>query len=62
MSIAPHEIASEVTAEEGEVHIDGPGGLAMSMTPEAAAQTADRLHDGAKEAHGQRKQRDQDEL
>ena len=48
MSIKPHSTASEVTAEEGEVHIDGPGGLAMAMTPAAAAKTADRLHAGAK--------------
>ena len=53
MSTKPHHTASDVTAEEGEVHIDGPGGLAMAMTPEAAAETADRLHIGAKEAHGQ---------
>ncbi|WP_375394630.1 hypothetical protein [uncultured Sphingomonas sp.] len=44
---------SDVTAEEGEVQVDGPDGVAVSMTPEAAAETSDRLLKGATDAAGQ---------
>jgi hypothetical protein len=47
-SRAAHDSASEVTAEEGEVLIDGPDGIALSMTPEAAEETAKRLHESAR--------------
>ena len=50
----PHNKASDVAAHRGEVHIDGPGGVAVSMTPEAALETADRLIEKGTEAHGQR--------
>ena len=45
---------SEVSAEQGEVVVDGPDGVAVSLTPEAAAETSDRLLDGATKAAGQR--------
>jgi len=45
---------SEVAAEEGQVVVDGPDGVAVSLTPEAAAETSDRLLDRAAEAAGQR--------
>lgn len=48
-----HDRPSQVAAEEGEVLVDGPGGLAMTMTPEAAEETARRLLDAASEARGQ---------
>ncbi|WP_380787217.1 hypothetical protein [Sphingomonas sp. R86521] len=48
-----HDTPSEVSADEGEVHVDGPGGAISSMTPDAAAETSDRLLDGAAEAQGQ---------
>lgn len=48
-----HDEASTVTAEEGEVLVDGPDGVAISLTPEAAAETSDRLLHGAAEAQGQ---------
>jgi hypothetical protein len=48
-----HDTPSEVTAEEGEVMIDGPNGHAYSFTPEAAAETSDRLLAGAATARGQ---------
>lgn len=38
-----HATPSEVTAEEGQVMLDGPDGVAVSMTPDAALETADRL-------------------
>ncbi len=54
MPAKPHNTASEVTAEEGEVHVDGPGATALAMTPEAAEKMAHRLYAGAREAHDQR--------
>jgi len=45
---------SEVSAEQGQVVVDGPDGVAVSLTPEAAAETSDRLLDRAAEAAGQR--------
>lgn len=47
------ESPSKVTAAEGEVLVDGPDGLAYSMTPEAAAETSDRLLEKAAVARGQ---------
>jgi hypothetical protein len=44
---------SEVTAEKGEVLVDGPDGVAVSLTPEAAVETSNRLLDGAAHAQGQ---------
>lgn len=52
----PHETPSVVTDDEGEVLVDGPGGHALAMTPEAAAQTAERLRDGVAAARDQRDQ------
>ena len=49
-----HDTASHVEAIEGEVVVSGPNGVAYSMTPEAAAETSDRLLAGSAEAHGQR--------
>lgn len=48
-----HDTPSDVSADEGEVHVDGPGGAISSMTPDAAAETSHRLLDGAVEAQGQ---------
>lgn len=42
-----------VTADEREVHVDGPGGAISSMTPDAAAETFNRLLDGAAETQRQ---------
>ncbi len=46
---------SEVSAEQGEVIIDGPDGVALSLTPEAAEEMASRLHRAALEAADQRR-------
>jgi hypothetical protein len=54
MARVPSEIPSDVSAEEGFVLIDGPDGIAVSMSPDAAAETSDRLLDGASHAQGQR--------
>jgi hypothetical protein len=50
--------ATEVTARDGEVNLDGPDGVDVKLTPEAAEQTADNLIDGAVKARGQRRLRD----
>ena len=53
-SNAPHERPSNITAEEGEVQMDGPYGLATSFTPDAAEETGRRLMEAAPKARGQR--------
>ena len=50
----PHTTPSDVCAEAGHVIIDGPGNVAVTLTPEAADETADRLIQSAAQAHGQR--------
>jgi hypothetical protein len=45
--------ASEVAAEEGEVIVDGPNGVAVSLTPDAALETSERLLAGGLAARGQ---------
>lgn len=54
MDERPHDSPSDVYAEEGEVLVDGPGGVAVSLTPDAAAETSQRLLFGAAEAQGQK--------
>ena len=49
-----HDEPSTVAAEEGAVVVDGPDGVAVTLTPEAAAETSDRLLDAATMAAGQR--------
>ncbi len=44
---------SEVDAEDGKVVVDGPNGVAVLLTPDAAAETSDRLLFGAAKARGQ---------
>ena len=50
-----YDEATEVTAEAGAVILDGPDGVDVKVTPEAAEQTADNLIDGAVKARGQRR-------
>ena len=42
-----------VTATDGEVTLDGPDGVGLSMTPDAAAVTSRRLGDAAAKARRQ---------
>jgi hypothetical protein len=51
-----HNEPSEVNAEEGEVVVDGPNGVAVTFTPDAAAETSQRLLIGAAKAQGQKLQ------
>ena len=50
-----YDEATEVTADEGEVILDGPDHVDVKVTPEAAEQTADNLLEGAMLARGQRR-------
>ena len=49
---------SEVTAEAGTVHIEGPDSINVTLTPEAAEETSNRLLEGAFKARGQRHLKD----
>ena len=45
--------ATKVSAKQGEVILDGPDGVDVRLTPEAARETSTRLWDGAAKAKGQ---------
>ena len=47
-----HDSASKVAAERGHVTVDGPGGVALTLTANAAVKTADRLKRAGEEAGG----------
>lgn len=51
--VTPHDRPSQVTAESGEVLIDGPDGVATALTPDAAEETGRRLIEAASIARGQ---------
>ena len=42
-SKSAHEKASDVSTEQGRIILDGPDGVAVTMTAEAAEETAHRL-------------------
>jgi len=50
----PCDQPSDVTAEDGVVIVDGPGGAALTFTVEAAEETGNRLLRNAAKAQGQR--------
>lgn len=54
MTREAYDTPSDVAAEQGEVIVDGPDGVAITMTPNAAAETSDRLLHAANRAAGQR--------
>jgi len=60
MSNRLYEEPSKITAVQGEVQLDGPDGVAFALTPEAAAETSDRLLYGAAQATGQKLAIDKD--
>ena len=49
-----HGDPSEVVAEQGEVIVEGPNGVAVTLTPEAAEETGRRMVRAAAEARRQR--------
>jgi hypothetical protein len=53
-----HNQPADVEAVEGDVLVDGPGGLSYAFTPEAAEETSDRLLFGAGKAKGQQIQKE----
>ncbi len=44
---------SEVVAEQGDVIVEGPNGVAVTLTPEAAEETGRRMMRAASEARRQ---------
>lgn len=48
--------ASQVVADAGNIIIDGPGGVAVTMSPDAAEETARRLLAAVGEARRQARQ------
>ncbi|MEG3123274.1 hypothetical protein [Sphingomonas sp. GB1N7] len=53
MSRAPNDTPTTASAEDGEVMLDGPGGLAVSLTPNAAEASAAAIAQAATIARGQ---------
>jgi hypothetical protein len=47
--------ASDVSSDDGQVLVDGPDGVDVALTPEAAEETGDRLIEHAANAAGQRR-------
>ena len=43
VSLGAHGEPSEVAAESGEVIVEGPDGVAVTLTPDAAEETARRM-------------------
>jgi hypothetical protein len=54
-----YDESSHVTAEEGVVYVDGPDGVSVAVTPEAALDISDELLAKATEAQGQKVQAEQ---
>jgi hypothetical protein len=50
--------ATKVTAQNGEVVLDGPDGVDVKLTPEAAEETGDSLLEESVRARDQRRMRD----
>ncbi|HEY0325631.1 MAG TPA: hypothetical protein VGC46_06585 [Allosphingosinicella sp.] len=51
--IMAHRQASDVVAEEGNIIIEGPDGVAVTMSPDAAEETARRLLRAVSEVRGE---------
>jgi hypothetical protein len=52
---ATYSEASDVSAAGGAVLLDGPDGVDVALTPEAAEETSERLEKQAVRARGQRR-------
>ena len=53
VSVPSYSTPSEVHAEEGQVLVEGPDGVAVSLTADAADETAQRLLRAAHDARRQ---------
>ena len=51
--VTSHSEPSEVNAEQGIVFVEGPDGVAVTLTPDAAEETGRRLINAASEARRQ---------
>ena len=51
--IMAHRQASDVVAEDGNIIIEGPDGVAVTMSPDAAEETARRLLRAVSEVRGE---------
>ena len=52
-SVRSHAEPSVVAAEEGKVIVEGPNGVAVTLTPDAAEETGRRMISAASEARRQ---------
>lgn len=52
-SVHSHPQPSDVIAEKGEVLVEGPNGVAVSLTPDAAEETGRRMMKAAGDARRQ---------
>ena len=52
-SVTSHSEPSVVAAEEGQVIVEGPDGVAVTLTPDAAEETGRRMINAASEARRQ---------
>ncbi|HEX8839340.1 MAG TPA: hypothetical protein VF750_02590 [Sphingomicrobium sp.] len=50
-----YDEASDVKAVDGSVDVDGPDAVDVTLTPEAAEETSERLMDASVKARGQRR-------
>lgn len=60
MSKETYSKPSEVTTDEGRVLVDGPDGVDVALTPEAALETGGRLMDEAAKAAGEPREKEID--
>lgn len=49
-TLQPCDVPGKASVEDGVVLLDGPDGVAVAMTADAAARTADSLHEAAAQA------------
>jgi hypothetical protein len=56
-----YDEAGQVSAEDGIVHVDGPDGVDVHLTPDAALDISDQILNGALTARGQQSSREHEE-
>ena len=58
----PYDTPTKTDAVDGEVTLDGPDGVGLSMTPKAAEESGRRLFESARKAARQRSPANEDEV